>query len=388
MIKGIYDTMDLFTDEIVAELTKMGHRCVILHMETMDVDLKKMMELHKEEGLDGVITFNNLGYNLGEEQGGNLWDALNIPYVNILMDHPFHYTKPLKAAPKHSIVMVIDRNHVDYVKRFFSNIEACYFLPHAGCAHAIEALEDEVRDIDVLYAGSLSRFLIEQLIPDFKEYPEVNGVVFSRNCLESLIQNPEQTTETVVEDELRREFQERQLELTEERLEEYIDGFRFLDGFAVSYFREMAVRILVEHGVKVHVLGLGWEQCDWARENENFIYMGKVDAQEVLPVMKRSKVVLNTLTWFKDGAHDRIFNGMLCGAAVISDRSKYLDTYFENHKEIELFSLKELMQLPERVKGLLEDDERREAMAVAGNAKALQGHTWRNAVEEILHDLG
>ena len=402
LIKGVYDTMDLFTDEIIKELTLLGHSCHVLHVETMDVDLKKMMEIRRDFGLDAVIAFNNLGYNMGEEQGGNLWDSMGVKYINILMDHPFHYRKQLEGAPKNTTLYVIDKNHVTYVRRFFENIEECHFLAHAGCEHAIlEAMEDagisgndtsalvfSKRPIDVLYAGTLSRVMIEQLIPDFKDFPEINGVIFSRNCLEDLIGNPNQTTEAVIEKNLRREFEERDLELTEERLEEYIDGFRFLDGFAVSYFREMAVRILVESGINVHVLGLGWEKCDWALESQNLTHIGKVDAKEVLPYMLQSKIVLNTLTWFKDGAHDRIFNGMLSGATVVTDESAYLKDEFENNREIAMFQLKELMSLPAIVKDLLEDDEKRMDMAIKGLEKAREYHTWKPAVREILDDLG
>ena len=161
-----------------------------------------------------------------------------------------------------------------------------------------------------------------------------------------------------------------------------------MDGFAVSYFREMAVRILVESGINVHVLGLGWEQCDWAIENEHLVHLGKVNADEVLPYMLQSKVVLNTMTWFKDGAHDRIFNGMLSGAAVVTDESKYLKEEFQNQSELVMFGLRELMSLPQMVADLLDDDKRRVEMAAKGCKKALEKHTWREAVGEILDDLG
>ena len=50
-----------------------------------------------------AVTFNNLGYNLSFEQPEaaegeegkpeeyNIWDYFHIPYIDILMDHPFHY---------------------------------------------------------------------------------------------------------------------------------------------------------------------------------------------------------------------------------------------------------------------------------------------------------
>ena len=53
-------------------------------------------------------------------------------------------------------------------------------------------------------------------------------------------------------------------------------------------------------------------------------YRGKVLAPEILPSMNDAKIVLNTMTWFKAGAHDQIFNGMLAKAVVVTDDSTYL----------------------------------------------------------------
>ena len=102
------------------------------------------------------VTFNNLGYNLslpagmtgtgmllkqdifqstaGSKRAGsaeeepNLWETYNIPYINILMDHPFHYEKPLQNAPATSVVLCTDRNHVRYIRRYFKNIRYTDFL--------------------------------------------------------------------------------------------------------------------------------------------------------------------------------------------------------------------------------------------------------------------
>ena len=81
---------------------------------------------------------------------------------------------------------------------------------------------------------------------------------------------------------------------------------RFIDSYATSFFREQAVRILVENGIRVTAYGTGWDQCEWS-DNPHLDYRGKVLAQEILPFMNDAKIVLNTMTWFKAGAHDRSF---------------------------------------------------------------------------------
>ena len=78
-----------------------------------------------------VVTFNNMGYNL-EENGENIWERYEVPYIDILMDHPFHFERPLKEMPATAIVLCTDRNHVKYIRRYYKNICQTDFLPHAG----------------------------------------------------------------------------------------------------------------------------------------------------------------------------------------------------------------------------------------------------------------
>ena len=46
-----------------------------------------------------------------------------------------------------------------------------------------------------------------------------------------------------------------------------------------------------------------------------------MSADEIVELMHESKIVLSTMTWFKDGTHDRVYNGMLAGAVAVTDTS-------------------------------------------------------------------
>lgn len=161
---GVYDTLDLFTDELRMAFEEMGYQSFVYDAMMQEMSKEALLALlfGKQEipveNIDlskrfSVVTFNNLGYNLALLDGTNIWEKCNIPYLNILMDHPFHYEKPLRNAPDTSIVLGTDRNHVAYIRRFFRNIRQADFLPHAGvelhCKHKPLA----ERGIDVLYAG-------------------------------------------------------------------------------------------------------------------------------------------------------------------------------------------------------------------------------------------
>lgn len=383
--KGVYDTLDLFTDHLIEAFESMGFRTFVYHTAEEAESKAALLSLlgHGMGSEFAVVTFNNLGYNLSFEQqvGGkayNVWNYYQVPYFNILMDHPFHYEKPLRAMPDTAVVLCTDRNHVKYIRRFFKNIGRADFLPHAGVELACKHKPITERSIDVLYAGALPVYTVAKMIPDLNSIPELDGQEMMQCVLQELVHHPEKTTEQTIEEYVKSVRND----LSEERLQELIVKMRFLDSYATSFFREQAVRILVESGVNVTAYGVGWNQCEWSG-NPYLTYGGKVLAPQILPLMNDAKIVLNTMTWFKAGAHDRIFNGMLAGAAVVTDDSSYLRREFTDQKELVMFSLKEISTLPERVFDLFGHISHMQSMADCGYETAKKNHTWKSRAEYL-----
>lgn len=376
---GVYDTLDLFTDKLREAFEGMGYESFVYDARMEAQSKMALLSLLDENcGVQAAVTFNNLGYNLDLADGRNLWEAYEIPYINILMDHPFHYEKPLQRAPKTSIVLCTDRNHVKYIRRYFKHIRQTDFLPHAGVELGGRLKPLSERGIDVLYAGALPIYTVAKMIPDLSSIPEVDGEVMAQEVLSELVHHPQKTTEDVIEDYLRTQ----RGDIADERVREIIVQMRFIDSYATSFFREQAVRILVENGIRVTAYGVGWDQCDWS-DNPYLDYRGKVLAPQILPLMNDSKIVLNTMTWFKAGSHDRVFNGMLAGAAVVTDDSTYLRREFTDGKELVMFSLPELGTLPERVFDLFGHMQSTQQMTDCGYRAAKENHTWKSRAEYI-----
>lgn len=424
--KGVYDTLDLFTDNLIPAFTEMGYEAFVYDARQEKVSKEQLIALLRDRAGDrsisnpgssftqeqqsevscAVVTFNNLGYNLDLSDGRNIWEVYQIPYVDILMDHPFHYGKPLSHMPETAVILCTDRNHVTYIRRFFPNIKRTGFLPHAGVelgrglgesagvrtertvepiGKAVEKIAHrKIKDrrIPVLYAGALPIYTVAKMIPDLSSIPEVDGEDMAQSVLSTLVQHPERTTESVIEEYVCSVRND----VPDWRLHEIIVKMRFLDSYATSFFREQAVRLLVESGIPVLAYGTGWDQCEWSK-NPNLTYGGKVLAPQILPLMNDSKIVLNTMTWFKAGAHDRIFNGMLAGAGVVTDSSTYLKEVFTDGKELSMFELSEIGGLPERVHGLLTHPERLQELADCGYEDALLHHTWKSRAQEILRSI-
>lgn len=393
---GVYDTLDLFTEQVKAAFEGMGYASFVYDarfewqskaallqlLQDAEAEMHFKLSSHCVNRFFSCITFNNLGYNLELPDGSNLWESYGIPYIDILMDHPFHYWKPLDQAPSTAMVLCTDRNHVKYIRRFFSGIRKAAFLPHAGVELGSLHKPLAERGIDVLYAGALPIYTVAKMIPDLNSIPEVDGQNMAQEVLGELVRHPERTTEEVIEDYLK----DRCSDISDQRLREITVQMRFLDSYATSFFREQAVRILVESGIRVTAYGTGWDQCEWSG-SPYLTYGGKVMAPQILPMMNDAKIVLNTMTWFKAGAHDRIFNGMLAGAAVVTDDSAYLQREFTDGRELVMFSLKEMKSLPERVFDLFGHMQSTQQMADRGYQAAKEKHTWKKRAEFIEEEI-
>lgn len=90
------------------------------------------------------------------------------------------------------------------------------------------------------------------------------------------------------------------------------------------------------------------------------------------------------MSWHKGGFTERIANMLLCGTAVVSDKSDYLLEHFTDGGDIVLFDLEHLDELAERIHKLLSDDTLRQSIARRGQEAALRGHTWEKRTEEFL----
>ena len=244
--------------------------------------------------------------------------------------------------------------------------------------------------MDVMYAGNLSRKFAPNIIPDLAKYQEFDARTVCEEAYQDLISHPDKTTEQALEEKIVKyggHFEDG-------RLAQIIADLHFVDLYAVSYFREKTVRALAESGVRMELFGLGWEDCAWMHL-PNLHYGGKIAAEEVVRKMRETKAVLSTMTWFKDGTHDRVFNGMLQGAVAVSDSSVYMKEEFcgirerdkADRREMVLFELNEIHGLPRTMREVWENEKLAQQIADRGYQKAKEHHTWKNRALEIKTEI-
>lgn len=378
LFEGVYETLDLMMEHMKTALEHLGYETLVFSVRTLSQSFGALAEFCKQP-VTAVITLNNVGYNLNLQEGKNIWDILGIPLINILVDHPLHYHEALLKMPQITAVLCIDRNHTEYVRRFYPNIPVTDFLPHGATPLfevPVPAWED--RGIDVLYAGALAKNLTLSQASDTAACPETDCKALEKEVSQRLIDEPDTTLEAAVEQSL----SDRNLQLPDDRLRTLIHDFAPLEYRATMFYRQKVLQTLVEAGIDVTVYGDGWSRCSFIHR-PNCHYHPGIPVREVLKKMHDAKIVLNTMTWFKDGSHERVMNGMSAGALVVSDTSGYLKESFEDGKELILFSLTDIAGLPAVISDLLSHPERASLIARTGRLRAVSKEQWANRAEDI-----
>ena len=358
--EGDIETLGYFSNQLAITFRKEGYEVYVFDFRN---EIHCMIELAQfiEVGHTALVTFNYTGL-IGETcfdvpDRGNLWNEAEIYCINIVVDHPFYYHKFSDCIPKHYHQYCIDRSHVAYMHRFFPELDV-EFLPLAGTNLYEPLISYEKRTMDLVFTGNYTP--PETFHKDMARIDEEYTAFYYR-ILHDMMANPELRIEEAIEKHVRMDIPE----ATEQDIKGVMPNMIFLDLYIRFHFRGLVIKTLVDTGHKVHVFGSGWEKLD-CKHPENLIMGGLVDSKRCLEVIGDARISLNVMPWFKDGAHDRIYNSMANGAVCVTDPSIYLEETLHNEEEIVFYSLKDIDQLPNIVDDLLSHPNRAKEIARKG----------------------
>lgn len=376
---GGVETLDYFSLQLADAFVEMGHEVFVFDLQE-EIDNYVSLLWFCEKDNTVMISFNFTamqGDDIFLEKDVLFWDKHNIPCINIVVDHPFYYHKLIQRVPRLYHQICIDRYHEQYMRHFFPAIKLEPFLPLGGTAvnptHPYTMLKD--RPIDIIFTGNYTppHTFDKHITRIDEEY-----TAFYHSIIDALIADTNLGMEEVFETYLRKEIED----ISEEDLKSCMEKMIFIDLYIRFYFRGLVVKTIVDSGLKVHVFGKGWDYLE-CEHPENIIDGDGIDSYTCLEKISQAKISLNVMPWFKDGAHDRIFNSMLNGALCLSDSSIYLNQEFIDGENIKFYSLTAIDQLPEMIQSLLDNPEKMQKIADAGYKKAKQEHTWASRAEAL-----
>lgn len=408
MFEGGVETLGYFAYQMAEQFQRMGYLVFFYDLRNEEFSAKKLRKFIRT-GETVLVTFNFQG--LEKEAGvykssiGYLWDTYKIPCYNIAADHPYFYHDRLADLPADYHHISIDHLHETYFKRFYPEFWHEGFLPLAGTmlgegaagdiaagngvcrmkpADADSRGENAVCEVhgrkkcyDVILTGNYTK------ISFFEPY--INWIndeyaKFYRGIIDELIRHPHRTVEDVALEHCEREMGKE----PDDQLRIALSKMIFIDLYVRNYWRGEVVRTLVNAGIKVDVVGKGWDELEDVTHPENLMIHPQTDSLTCLRMIRQSKVSVNVMPWFKDGAHDRVFNSILNGAVCLSDTSRYLCEQLQEGEGICYYDLEHLDELPVKLKDLLQEETKMQDVVSRGREKVLDMHTWAKRAEQIV----
>jgi hypothetical protein len=377
MVIGGVETLEYFTLRMGEAFTRMGYAVFYLDLKDVKQSARRVCKFIKP-GETALVTFNFEG--LEKEEGvyangtGYIWDAYGIPCYNIAADHPYYYHDRLCDLPEKYYHISIDRLQEKYFKEFYPEYTHRGFLPLAGTALS-NGQKSKSRPVDVILTGNYTP-------PSFCE-PYIHQIneeyaAFYQGIIDELIKKPWQTVEEVALRHCEREMGKNDNKDLRIALHRMI----FIDLYIRNYWRGAVVRALVEAGIAVDVYGKGWEALSCSHK-ENLRLHPQTDSITCLKEIGRAKISVNVMPWFKDGAHDRVFNSILNGAVSVSDGSRYLCEELKEGEGVCYYELTDLKKMVQKVKDLLQDEKQMQDIVSKGKEKVLDMHTWEQRAKTL-----
>lgn len=369
-----YQILSVFAKEFGSALQRLGYLVEYFDLSKEDFTEAYRFMGRQYQAIIGVQTYmfsaklnNNMGF---------LHDKIIGPKYNFILDHPSRVENHLKDVPKQLTVLAVDRNYATYAKKTYP-VDAIFFPP--GGIHI--PFEEQERIYDVTFIGSYFdnfSFVKER----FWDFNREQRFLANRFWL-IMKKNPTLSAEEA----LTLAFEHYGMTPSWNEFSETYHEFRDLIVYIATYYRMKVLKSLLDADIPVHVFGTSWKTCP-LRENPNFIWHGKdLSTEECLSVWQQSKISLNTMTWHKDGITERILNSMLQKSLVVTERNPFMVEAFCDGKDVLLYDLDKLYELPVVIKKVLADCEQLSAIAEKGYQNALTNHTWDSRANEFISIL-
>ena len=392
MMEGGVETLSYFSHQMAGEFQKLGYAVFFYDLKQEESSAGKLRKFIRPRETV-LVTFNFQG--LEKEAGvyregiGYLWDTYHIPCYNIAADHPYFYDDRLKDLPEKYRHISIDRRQKAYFEEFYPEYVSRGFLPLAGTG--LRQGEDEAKTgkagaqgdaeqaapcYDVILTGNYTKL---SFFEPYINWINEEYAAFYRGIIDDLLEHPACTVEEVALAHCEREMGKE----PNDQLRIALHKMIFIDLYVRNYWRGKAVRTLVNAGIPVHVVGKGWEELEDVRHPECLKLHPQTASVTCLEMLADAKVSLNVMPWFKDGAHDRVFNSILNGAVCVTDPSCYLEEELHEGEGVCYVALEGMAALPEKVKDLLQNDSGRNEIVQRGRAIVEQKHTWAQRAKTL-----
>ena len=359
-----YNVLNLFIDELAKALCSCGQPVEILDMTNGNPPLEPFLN-RRFQAVIGIQT--------------NLICSFPGKKYLILLDHPATMYGNFEYSGEDCYVLTHDRNYLSFIQRYYKNITRCFYFPPAGTLPfdgGISKACPPKKQYGITFFGT------------YHNYREPLSAICSgprsyRMTAARLIYFMRHNPDTPAEKALLKVLEQYGLSLSDHDFLEMFTAMKPVFDCIIFYYREKIIHTILQAGIELHVYSDSWNNAPFSK-HPCLVQHPALNPQEALLVTQSSKLSLNIMSWHKDGLTERVLNAMLCQTAVLSDRSTRLEEEFTDGRDILLFNLSSLDRLPEKILGLLSDNDYLQQIAQNGYRKAVQNHLWIHRAKHLL----
>jgi spore maturation protein CgeB len=363
-----YGVLHVFTQELAAALERQG-----TEVKMIEGRVNQPQELLNEifhQPPDCTISFNGL---LPDQEGRFFCDLVQIPHIACLVHSPNHFF-PLIKSP-YTIITSVDRTFCNFFSQ--SKSSQVLFMPHA-ISKDLYAEPEKPRKYDVVMLSSfidpeLARATWQERCPPrIAQLIEIAAEITLTETDTSFIEAFTRALNEEMQREGPLDLKAINYELIFDLLEAYVKGVDRL---------ELVRAVHNEHRVDLFGAGEGWKK--FFPKSANLVIHDPIPYGAALEVMKESKIVLNSCINIKNGAHDRIFSALACGALPCTSENIYMREQFQEGEELIFYRSRQWDQVNETIAHYLENEPLRCELVNNGYQKVRRQHTWDNRAQML-----
>ena len=370
-----YGVLHHFTNKFGEALARSGVKCRTLEAERYNP--KPFLEEIFRDPPDCTLSFNGL---LPDHEGRFFCDLIQIPHVACVVDSPNLFF-PL-ANSTYTIITCVDQ----YSCEFFQGLKAPHvlFMPH-GVEKELTAPIDQQRPYDVVMLSSLIDYdMLRQLWQ--QKFPPELCTIMDVAVDRALSDQETSYVQAFVQAMDEHAKKSGVLDLNKVNIVEVLDQIE-----AYMRGKDRIELLKAVQGVKIDVFGSAGFSDNWkkylGKNAHNIIVHDPVSFEQALEIMKQSKILLNSCPWIKNGAHERIFSGLACGALVVTNENPYMRKYFKDGENIVYYHHKKWQDVNQKVHDYLTNEEERKLLVEKGRAVTMQHHTWDHRAKSLVKAL-
>ena len=309
----------------------------------------------------------------GSGTGEAVFDSVDAACVGLLCDQPYYQPLPgIHSGRLHAALP--DRTHAEQIALLYPALQlrSAPFVPPAARIENDRSLPWAERDIDVLYLGHLQLDALERPWRGSPEAARCDALA------ERALAAPDTPLHRVLLDMIREDA----IDSDDAAPAMMTLWLQRVEYFVRARFRLDAVRAAAAAGVRMHVVGKGWNSIDWPA---TVSLQEAVSYEDFFRLAGRSRTALDASTYL-NGANDRVFNFAVNRCLGITNARGYLGEAFAGGG-MRFYSMSRLDELGALIGDALSRPGPLQEEMDTARAEALRSHTWRSRLSTLLEAI-